>query len=120
MSAAADRNAAILAHIRANPGQSGSEIGRRFGVSRNVVMGLAHRNGIQVGGGPRRKKEAGLPHPTAPTRRQTPTPRGCRWIDGNPGRRYDEAWSYCGAAVVGNGPWCAAHRERVYRPAAVS
>lgn len=86
-----------------------AEIGRRLGVTKNAVVGKAHRLGL-----PQRR-------PSAP-----PKPvviKGialedlgfgmCSWPDGEPGT---EKFGFCGRPVTPEKPYCAAHCARAYVP----
>jgi hypothetical protein len=109
-------------------GVSTREIGARFGVGKDMIIGHAHRHGwprhpkstrpakpgvarvpkpYRLPGRPAAEVRAAVkPQPLA-----VPTPRfaGCQWIDGG------RPWVMCGAPTVTlASPWCAAHRARAF------
>lgn len=99
-------------------GVSGSEIGRRLGLSKNMVVGLKARNGIT------RPVEAEEPQPIEISRAPAPPIRpvsarerhyfalggGCRYIFGEP-----VEMRFCGAPRVEGRPYCAEHCVVSYR-----
>ncbi len=54
-------------------GHSTAEIGRRLGVSKNAVVGKAHRLGLSARPSPIRREASGRPRPQAPRRVVGPT-----------------------------------------------
>jgi len=107
-------------------GMSGSQIGQRLDLTKNMIVGKCRRLGIRLqgdnnGGGWRTGQvlkpkpvpvvrqpvvEAVIAPPLAPVR---PMPASdCKWVHGS-GR----PWSYCGAPVW-RGAWCEHHYHRVY------
>ena len=57
-------------------GHSTAEIGRRMGISKNAVVGKAHRLNLSARPSPiRRETAASLVRPVAPLQRRTPPPR---------------------------------------------
>ncbi len=67
-----------IATLRAlwDEGHSTAEIGRRMGVSKNAVVGKAHRLNLPARPSPiRREVEGGIVRPTAPLQRRPPAPR---------------------------------------------
>lgn len=131
-------SAETVNHIRtlAGEGLSGREIAAGLGVTRNVVIGICHRNKIQLGGvGTSRQKYQvnsrtqllALKRKEARRRRSLPvsspapapvtegilvqdlTPNTCRWPVHTvlPGR-------YCGAHTD-SGSYCDHHHARAYR-----
>lgn len=88
-------------------GLTTSEIGRRLGITKNAVVGKAHRTGLA---------KRASPIPAKP-------PRGevvhleklgagmCSWPEGEPG---DPAFRFCGQPAAPGKPYCAGHCERAY------
>ncbi len=57
-------------------GHSTAEIGRRMGVSKNAVVGKAHRLNLPARPSPiRREADGGIARPAAPLQRRPPAPR---------------------------------------------
>ena len=122
-------------------GRSASEIGRLLGVSKNSVVGKAHRmklkarpSPIKRGGSPsvRRTPVAPIAKPAvqvqpapkpvearpaaqAPVRRPVARANGkgpnCLWPIGDPG---DQDFHFCGAPAVPGKPYCDEHCARAY------
>jgi GcrA cell cycle regulator len=108
-------------------GHSASEIGKRLGVSKNAVVGKAHR--LKLPGRPSPIKHTEAPRTQPPKRKQAaakprvqaPPPRarvedgrggpGCLWPIGDPG---DTDFHFCGEQVVPGKPYCADHAARAY------
>lgn len=88
-------------------GVTTSEIGRRLGVTKNAVVGKAHR--------------LGLPLRRPPVQAKPVERRGigledlgygmCSWPDGDPATK---EFGFCGRQVVPAKPYCAAHCARAY------
>ena len=111
-------------------GLSASAIGKQLGVSKNAVVGKAHRlklpsrpSPIREGrSAPRRPRATpkvvrpklrAIPRPQ-PKRRPMPlSTRGhtCQWPIGDP---TDEDFRFCGSAAVEGKPYCEEHCERAY------
>lgn len=106
-------------------GHTASEIGKRLGVSKNAVVGKAHR--LRLPGRPSPIKQtpdrangARRKRPEKP-RAPAPPPRarleeagggpGCLWPIGDPG---DPDFHFCGGAVVPGKPYCSEHAARAY------
>jgi GcrA cell cycle regulator len=91
-----------------NEGIVTAEIGRRLGVSKNAVIGKAHRLGLT----PR------VVHPPRHTIDRTDLfPDGCMWPLGHP---TDAGFRFCGEERVKNVrghllPYCAAHAAKAYQ-----
>lgn len=114
-------------------GHSASEIARIIGdVSRNAVIGKAHRLGLS--GRPKTAAPVAKPKP-APVRRRTPvekprpvfiaegpivgagildlTERMCRWPIGDP---KTSDFKFCGRKVACGSTYCAEHAAMAYQP----
>jgi GcrA cell cycle regulator len=85
-------------------GTSASEIGRQLGVSKNAVIGRAHRLYLPSRPSPIRRK--GEPSPPRPT-----VARECQYITSK-----SKPWRFCGAPCVTGQSWCAEHARRVHLP----
>lgn len=82
-----------------------TEIGLRFGVSKNTIIGLAHRRGwLRHGRTPPPK-----PTPASPSQRVVL--RTCQWIEGDVAGDH----SYCGEIVVPGSAWCRHHFVMAYK-----
>nr|CAX84191.1 conserved uncharacterized protein [uncultured bacterium] len=91
-------------------GLSTSEIGRRIGMSKNAVVGKAHRLGL-----------IGRPSPikrAAPVQPQPPkvvpfggARGGCSWPIGDPRK---EDFHFCGDSAVPGKPYCLQHAQIAY------
>lgn len=119
-------------------GQTASKIGARLGVSRNSVIGRAHRLNLSKRGNPvanqrvrsldaaraAKPKRIPKPKPTKPAAVvRLPQPRAiasvnrpspystCQYIAGT-GR----PWTKCGEPTVQGHSWCQAHCAVVYQP----
>lgn len=93
-------------------GLSTAEIGRRLGVSKNAVVGKAHRLSLTprpspvkiIPGRPPRQKAAAarLMEVKGPT---------CSWPHGHPG---EKGFHFCGAKPLAGKPYCAEHAALAY------
>jgi GcrA cell cycle regulator len=107
-------------------GHSASHIGKVLGVSKNAVIGKAHRlklpprpSPIRRSPGPRIPKPAPMAKrtpklPSRPVFRATRPRHGapaCLWPIGDPG---DEDFHFCGAGTVPGKPYCDEHCARAY------
>ena len=89
-------------------GASARDIADRLGgVSRNAVIGKAHRLGLSK---PTKKPEPEpVPEPVSADRL---TERMCRWPIGHPG---DPDFTFCGGPRVPGRPYCREHCRLAYR-----
>jgi GcrA cell cycle regulator len=86
-------------------GLSTAEIGRRLGLTKNAVVGKAHRLGL---------KPRPSPLKAAPKPRRTVVDfvgPSCSWPHGHPG---EKGFHFCGARVVPGKPYCAEHTAVAY------
>jgi GcrA cell cycle regulator len=109
-------------------GHSTSQIGTVLGVSKNAVIGKAHRiklparpSPIRHSSSPRRPKQAPLPKQVRkiqprlvfkPGRPRNGAP-SCLWPIGHPG---DADFHFCGGKTVPSRPYCPEHCARAYLP----
>jgi GcrA cell cycle regulator len=84
-------------------GLSTAEIGRRLGVTKNAVVGKAHRLALDPRPSP-------LKRPPAPRLTSQPGP-SCSWPTGHPG---EKSFRFCGKRPVAGKPYCAEHAELAY------
>ena len=87
-------------------GATTAEIGRRLEISKNAVVGKAHRLGLP--GRPSPIRREALPPPPAVVDLRGPP---CQWPFGDPG---GEDFHFCGAPVVADRPYCREHCARAY------
>lgn len=101
-------------------GLTTGEIGKRLGVSKNAVVGKAHRLGLQ--GRPSPIKREQKPRQDAPASRKKETDpkirsvvdlsvHTCRWPIGDP---REPGFHFCGAPSLPNKPYCAEHASVAY------
>ena len=91
-------------------GLSTAEIGRRLGVSKNAVVGKAHRLSLTprpspvkiVPGQPRRRPQPRIVELVGPS---------CCWPVGHPG---EKGFHFCGERPVAGKPYCADHAAVAY------
>jgi GcrA cell cycle regulator len=90
-------------------GHSTAEIGRRLGVSKNAVVGKAHRlsltarpSPVKLTGKPRRKPAPRIVEAAGPT---------CCWPVGHPG---EKGFHFCGERPMPGKPYCADHAAVAY------
>jgi GcrA cell cycle regulator len=100
-------------------GHSTAEIGRRLGISKNAVVGKAHRLLLDPRPSPLKTKPAPkVPAVAAPEPAPAPAPRvvgfsgpSCSWPHGHPGER---GFHFCGARPIPGKPYCAEHAALAY------
>jgi GcrA cell cycle regulator len=111
-------------------GLTTGEIGKRLGVSKNAVVGKAHRLGLKGRPSPIKRQEAAAPvsspatpgaaspAPSAPKKEQVKiftltdlTHNTCRWPIGDPKH---EDFRFCGKAVYPGKPYCLDHCAQAY------
>ncbi len=116
-------------------GHSASAIGKQLGVSKNSVVGKAHRMKLQARPSPIKRDGVKKARPRAsvivtvpkspiravppPEPMSAPRPRlrhsgkgpDCLWPIGDPG---DSDFHFCGQAAVAGKPYCAAHCAKAY------
>ena len=110
-------------------GKSASEIGKILSVSKNSVVGKAHRLKLQSRPSPIRRAPAAKPKAEAPkpvakppvevALPPAPPPQSgvktkgpkCLWPIGDPG---DDDFHFCEAPAVPSKPYCAEHCARAY------
>lgn len=84
-------------------GHSTAEIGRRLGITKNAVVGKAHRLSLNPRPSPLKRPPAprvvGITGPT------------CSWPLGHPG---EKGFHFCGKRPVQGKPYCAEHAEMAY------
>lgn len=90
-----------------NEGIPTSQMGRRLGVSKNAVVGKAHRLGL-----PKRQS----PIPTKAREADIIKLDGlsagmCCWPEGEPGK---PGFQFCGKPAIASKPYCAEHCARAY------
>ena len=119
-----------------NAGLTTSEIGMQLGISKNAVVGKAHRlhlsarpSPIKRSGRPRLAVRPMVPrlpvasgahvHAPAPKPRPVVVPRvvelsnhACRWPIGHPG---EAGFHFCGAQAAAGRPYCTSHCALAYR-----
>ena len=84
-------------------GHSTAEIGRRLGISKNAVVGKAHRLSLKPRPSPLKRP---------PTRRVIGVaPPSCTWPLGHPG---EASFHFCGKRPVQGKPYCADHAAMAY------
>lgn len=91
-------------------GLSTGEIGRALGVSKNAVVGKAHRLGLTGRPSPI-KRTASKPKKAETASLVDLGPNCCRWPIGDP---RDEGFHFCGRKTLPGKPYCAEHAAIAY------
>ncbi len=87
-------------------GHSTAEIGRRLGISKNAVVGKAHRLALTPRPSPLKRPPVRRPVAAATA------PGGvCSWPTGHPG---DKDFAFCGKRPMAGKPYCAEHAAMAY------
>ncbi len=104
-----------------NEGLTTAEIGKRIGVSKNAVVGKAHRLGLPPRPSPikRGKRPRARPPATMPRTAARPRPApvfavgnaACKWPIGHPG---DPGFRFCGDPALVGKPYCQDHYLKAY------
>ena len=107
-------------------GLTTAEIGKMVGVSKNAVIGKAHRLGLPARPSPIRRRNgsgasAATSRPAAkapvkPVRQIAISTSGacCKWPFGHPG---EADFHFCGSPALVNKPYCPEHYQMAYLPA---
>lgn len=100
-------------------GLSTSEIGRQLGVSKNAVVGKAHRLGLPSRPSPIKRAVASAP--ARATRKVVSVPKEsapkgptCQWPIGHPN---EPGFRFCGKPSLSAKPYCQEHYDIAYIPA---
>ena len=106
-----------------NEGLTTTEIGRLVGMSKNAVVGKAHRLRLPPRPSPIRQgqRTRSAPKPAAPkSAKPRPAPHpavgnaACKWPIGHPDQ---PGFHFCGERGLLGKPYCQEHYERAYVPA---
>jgi GcrA cell cycle regulator len=89
-------------------GLSTAEIGRRLGLTKNAVVGKAHR--LALAPRPSPLKSLPMPRPSRVVLVDFVGP-ACSWPFGHPG---DKDFHFCGERNLPGKPYCAEHAARAY------
>ncbi len=82
-----------------------AQIGKELGITKNAVVGKAHRLGL-----PERQSPIGVaPKKTAKVVEMTA--HCCRWPEGHPG---EPGFHFCGKPIMAGKPYCPEHVARAY------
>ncbi|MDA0228730.1 MAG: global cell cycle regulator GcrA-like protein [Proteobacteria bacterium] len=107
-------------------GLTTAEIGKIVGITKNAVVGKAHRLGLPARPSPIRRQGVGssavaAPRPVAKVlvklvRQIALSTSGacCKWPFGHPG---EENYHFCGNPALANKPYCPEHYQIAYLPA---
>lgn len=108
-----DERVTLLRQLWGN-GKSASEIAQMLGdqITRNAVIGKAHRLGLSGRPSPIRKKPAAQAEPVAGATILNLTDRMCKWPIGDP---REPGFHFCGRPSVSGLPYCAEHAAVAYQ-----
>ena len=105
-------------------GLTTAEIGKVVGVSKNAVVGKAHRLGLPARPSPIRRNNGNSTPVSRPVAKAPPKPvrqialstsgACCKWPFGHPG---DADFHFCGSPALVNKPYCPEHYQMAYLPA---
>jgi len=105
-------NSARLARLW-DKGKTARQIGEILGCTRNMVIGRAHRMGLDARPSPIIRGE--IKNPFIPEGFQERQERVCEWPEGHPGT---PSYSECGKPRHGHAPYCKEHCIKAVRPPA--
>lgn len=110
-----DERVTVLRQLWGN-GKSASEIAALLGdnITRNAVIGKAHRLGLSNSGTPVRKKPTAPPLASAGATILNLTDRMCKWPIGDP---REPGFHFCGRPCQPGLPYCSEHAAIAYQPA---
>lgn len=94
-----------------NQGLSTAEIGRRIGVTKNAVVGKAHRLLLTPRPSPLKRRPGPRVQKAVKPRVIALTGPSCSWPIGHPG---DKGFRFCDAQPVPGKPYCAEHAQMAY------
>ena len=98
-----DERVALLRELW-DSGMGTAEIGERLGMTKNAIIGKAHRIGLRARrASPKRR----------PARIVRMNERTCQWPSGDPG---NPDFHMCGDTAIDGKPYCAEHYARAYIP----
>ena len=89
-------------------GKTASQIASFLGVSRNAVIGKAHRLGVDSRPSPIKRRKPGATILEL-------TDRMCKWPIGDP---RDSEFRFCGKQTISGLPYCGEHCSKAYQHAA--
>jgi GcrA cell cycle regulator len=98
-------------------GFSTAEIGRKLGISKNAVVGKAHRLHLPPRPSPIKNPpirpviKIAPPPPPVKVVAMSKSGAACQWPDGHPGQ---PGFRFCGKPSVAGKPYCAEHAARAY------
>ncbi|MGD9639386.1 MAG: GcrA family cell cycle regulator [Alphaproteobacteria bacterium] len=98
-----------------NDGLTTVEIGRKLGVSKNAVVGKAHRLGLESRPSPIKREKKKEEKPEKKSKKYITlmdlTSRMCRWPIGDP---KDDNFHFCGKEIPVGGVYCPHHSAVAY------
>jgi GcrA cell cycle regulator len=92
-------------------GLTTGEIGKRLGVSKNAVVGKAHRLGLKSRPSPIKRTKKKLPVETKVKSIIDLGPNTCRWPHGDP---KEPGFHFCGKRSIPGKPYCPEHAAIAY------